>query len=67
MPSIDTEFLTPGEVAKILKVSPTAVIRQFADLPGVVDLGTKERMHKRRKRLLRIPRSVLNMYIARQS
>ena len=64
---IDTEFLTPAEVAKILKVTPTAVIQRFADLPGVVDLGTPERMHKRRKRIIRIPRSVLNQFIVRKA
>ena len=58
------EYLTPAEVAEILKVSLNTVIRRFEKVPGVIDLGGEERMHKRRYRTLRIPRSVLTRFIA---
>ena len=52
------------EVATILNVSVTTVTRQFATLEGVIDLGSPTSCHKRRKRILRIPRSTLERYIA---
>jgi hypothetical protein len=58
------EYLTPAEVAKILKVSLNTAIRRFENVTGVIDLGNPEKMHKRRYRTLRIPRSVLNRFIA---
>lgn len=59
------EILTVGDVAQFLKVSEDSVIRWFADIPGVLDLGTPElvRRHKRRKRCLRIPRAVLDRFL----
>jgi hypothetical protein len=41
-----------------------AATRQFAKLEGVLDLGSPTSCHKRRKRILRIPRSTLERYIA---
>jgi Helix-turn-helix domain len=58
------EYLTPAEVAEILKVSLNTVIRRFENVPGVIDLGSTEKMHRRRYRTLRIPRSVLNRFVA---
>lgn len=58
-----SEFLTPLEVAKILKVNAKTVIRRFEEFPGVVDLGTEETRFKRRYRVLRIPREVLEKFI----
>ena len=57
-------YLRPDEVAAILNVSVTTVTRQFATLEGVIDIGTPTTCHKRRKRILRIPRSTLERYIA---
>ena len=57
-------YLRPDEVAAILNVSVTTVTRQFATLEGVLDLGSPTSCHKRRKRILRIPRSTLERYIA---
>lgn len=54
------DFLKPDEVAALLGVSPQTVIRRFAHVLDVVDLGVPERNRKRRKRLLRIPRQVLD-------
>ncbi|MFZ0522076.1 MAG: helix-turn-helix domain-containing protein [Candidatus Acidiferrales bacterium] len=61
-----TEYLTADEVAAILRVSKSYVLRNFADLPGVINLGTKEKMHKRPYRVLRIPRSTLNNFLAQK-
>jgi hypothetical protein len=58
-----SEFLTPSEVAKILKVNTKTAIRRFEDFPGVVDLGSEETRFKRRYRVLRIPREVLDKFI----
>jgi predicted transcriptional regulator of viral defense system len=58
-----SEYLTPEEVAAILRVSTETVMRKFARRQGVLDLGSPERMHKRRYRVLRIPRETLESYI----
>jgi hypothetical protein len=57
------EYLTPQEVAAILKVSPRQVIRNFQSQPGVIDLGNRETRFKRRYRVLRIPRETLERFI----
>ena len=54
------QFYTVAEAAKILKVSRDTIAKMFSDQPGVVDLGSPERLHKRRYRVLRIPYSVFN-------
>jgi hypothetical protein len=62
----DTEYLTPAEVAKLLKVCKNTVMRNFCDLPGVVDLGSPGTFRKSHKRVLRIPRSALNLFLAKR-
>jgi hypothetical protein len=59
------EILTVSEVAKFLKCSEDSVIRWFGGLPGVIDLGSPElvRRRKRRYRVLRIPRAVLDRFL----
>ena len=57
------QFYTVAEAAKILKVSRDTITKMFADQPGVVDLGSPERVHKRRYRVLRIPHAVFNRVI----
>ncbi len=52
----ETEYLTVTQVAAILNISTDSVIRRFGDQPGVIDLGTPDRLHKRRYRVLRVPR-----------
>ena len=59
----EQEFFTVSEVAKMLKVSPDTVSRLFENEPGVIDLGSPERLHKRRYRVLRIPAAVLNRFL----
>ena len=62
--AIEEAYLTPRQVAKLLQVSTAWVYRTFAGVRGVIDLGSPETMHKRQKRFLRIPRSVLNRFLA---
>jgi hypothetical protein len=59
-----TEYLTVSDVAAILAVSDDTVLKQFGALDGVIDIGTPAAMHRRRKRVLRIPRRTLERYIA---
>ena len=58
-------FYTPAEVAQILKISTDSVLRKFARVNGVIDVGTEEnlRKHTRRRRMLRIPHDVLQRFI----
>jgi hypothetical protein len=56
----EIEYLTVTQVAAILKVSTDSVLRKFGEQPGVIDLGTPETNRKRRYRVLRIPRHVLD-------
>ena len=57
---MEEQFFTVAEAAKILKISTDTITRMFADEPGVVDLGSPERLHKRRYRVLRTPHAVFN-------
>ena len=63
------EYLSVEQVAQILNVSVNTVARQFENLPGTFDaVGSKEKMNKRRRRCLRIPRATLRQFIeARQT
>jgi len=58
-----SELLTPAEVATVLKVSIKTAIRKFEAVPGVIDLGADETRFKRRYRVLRIPRPVLERFL----
>jgi hypothetical protein len=58
------QFLTPAEVALILNVSDDSVLKTFGAMEGVIDIGTPSSMHKRKKRVLRIPRKTLERFIA---
>lgn len=60
-----TDLLTVSEVAAVLRVSEDTVTKRFQDRAGVVDLGQKENLRSRRRRyrVLRIPRSVLETFI----
>jgi AcrR family transcriptional regulator len=59
----EQEFFTIDEIAKMLKVSRGTVSRRFENEPGVIDLGSPGRRHKRRYRVLRIPAAVLNRFL----
>ena len=58
-----SELLTVKDVATILKCGEDAVVRRFAKVPGVIDLGKAETRHRRRYRVLRIPKEVVERYL----
>jgi hypothetical protein len=43
-----SELLTVRDVATVLKCGEDAVVRRFAKLPGVIDLGKPETRSRRR-------------------
>jgi len=57
------DMMTVAEVAAVLKVSPGTVVKIFAKMPGVKNLGTEGSLNKRRRRLLRIPRPLVERYV----
>jgi hypothetical protein len=59
------ECFTPAEVARILKVKPRTVVRQFQNEPGVIEFGSDETLYKRKRKFMRIPKSVLERYLAK--
>jgi hypothetical protein len=63
MHPLSREYLTANEVAAILKVDPKTVLRRFEHRPGVLNLGSGEGRFKRRYRVLRIPREVLEKFV----
>jgi predicted transcriptional regulator len=62
-----SELMTVREVATVLKCSEDAVSRRFTKLPGVIDLGQAETRTKRRYRVLRIPKAVVEDYLSRKA
>jgi hypothetical protein len=62
-----SELLTVAQVAAVLKVSEDTVIRRFAKVKGVIDLGSAESRSKRRYRVLRIPAAVVEGHLAKLS
>lgn len=62
-----SELLTVAEVASVLKCSDDAVVKRFAKMPGVIDLGKAETRNRRQYRVLRIPKAVVEKYLADKS
>jgi predicted DNA-binding transcriptional regulator AlpA len=62
--STEAQFLSVSQVAVRLGISATSVRRKFAGLPGVLNIGSVERMHKPGRRILRIPEATVERYIA---
>jgi hypothetical protein len=62
-----SELLTVAEVALVLKCSEDAVVRRFAHVDGVIDLGQAETRDKRRYRVLRVPKAVLEKYLSKKA
>jgi hypothetical protein len=60
-------LLTVKDCAEILQVSADTVVRRFARVEGVIDLGTSETRNKRRYRVLRIPKAVVEGHLAKLS
>ena len=48
------KMYSPADVAAYLGVSYDTAIRRMWKMPGVVNLGTKEKLHRRGKAILRI-------------
>jgi hypothetical protein len=57
-----SELLTVAQVAQLLQVAPDTVMRRFAKVKGVLDIGTAETPKRRRYRVLRIPRTVVEKW-----
>ncbi|MBZ5690076.1 MAG: hypothetical protein LAP86_34250 [Acidobacteriia bacterium] len=62
-----SELLTVRDVATILKCGEDAVVRRFAKMTGVIDLGKPETRSRRRYRVLRIPKTVVEQYLTTKS
>jgi hypothetical protein len=60
------EHYTPQEVGKILKMDPQTVVRLFRGQPGVIEFGSSETLHKRKRKFMRIPKSVLQRFHEKQ-
>jgi hypothetical protein len=61
--SVEQEFLTVQQVAKILSVSTESVRRRFKRYPGVIDIGPPRPLYGRAFAVLRIPRGALQRFI----
>lgn len=59
-----TDLLTINEVATVLRCSPDSATKRMTGVPGVIDLGTAETRTKRRYRVLRVPRAVLEKFLS---
>jgi len=59
-----SELLTVRDVAAVLQCSEDAIVRRFAKMPGVIDLGRAETKDKRRYRVLRIPKAVVEKFLS---
>jgi len=62
-----SELLTVRDVAQVLQCSEDSVIRRFAKADGVIDLGRPENINRRRYRVLRIPKDVVERYLTRKA
>ena len=58
------EMYGPADVAAYLDVSYDTAIRRMWKMPGVVNLGTKEKLHRRGKAILRIPGKNLLVFLS---
>ena len=47
-------------------MDPQTVVRQFKGLPGVIEFGSSESLHRRKRKFLRISKSALERYLAQQ-
>jgi len=58
-----SELLTVAQVARILKVSEDTALPRFEKVDGVIDLGSAETSKRRRYRVLRIPKAVVEKFL----
>jgi hypothetical protein len=59
-----SDLLTVAQVAALLNCSPETVTRRFAREKGVIDLSTAGNSKRRRYRVLRVPRQIVEKYVA---
>jgi hypothetical protein len=64
---MSTNLLTVRDVAQVLQCSEDKVIRLFARVDGVIDLGRPENINRRRYRVLRIPKQIVERYLTRKA
>lgn len=57
------QFFSVKQLAEILGISPDSVVRKFSRLKGVVDLGSRGSLNKRRYRFLRFPRYLIERIV----
>ena len=62
-----SDLLTVRDVAHIMQISEDTAARIFAKMDGVIDLGRSETRNRRRYRVLRIPKAVLESYLSRKA
>ena len=55
------EMLTVAQIAQMLGISYAAALKRVESMPGVLELGVPGK--KQRKRMLRVPREVVEAYI----
>jgi hypothetical protein len=60
------KHFTMQEVGKTLKMDPQTVVRLFRGQPGVIEFGSDERLHKRKRKFLRISKSALERFLEKQ-
>lgn len=60
-------LLTVKDVAQIMRCSQDKVIRVFARMDGVINLGRPENLSRRRYRVLRIPKEVVEKYLTKRA
>src|ERR1700747_291063 len=65
--TMSDQLLTVKDFATLLQCSEDAVVRRFAKMPGVIDLGKSETRSRRRYRVLRIPKAVVEKYLTSKS
>ena len=57
------EYWTPGQLAELLSLHPSTVIRMFQDEPGVLKLNHKRMLRGRPHVTLRVPDPILQRKI----
>lgn len=60
-------LLTVKDVAQVMRCSQDKVVRVFARMDGVIDLGRAENLSRRRYRVLRIPKEVVERYLTKRA
>lgn len=62
-----SNLLTVKDVAQVMRCSEDKVVRIFARMDGVIDLGRPENLSRRRYRVLRIPKDVVERYLTKRA